>query len=90
MLKHSVSAAALAACAVLCACSGGILSGTRSQTFLPADKDLAASAAARLNIYTRTAGNVTDSLTLTSAGTAGAFTYQYVGGGPGAGTTRPV
>jgi hypothetical protein len=58
-----------------------ITSGSRSQTFLPADKDLAASGAAQLNIYTRTAGNVTDSLTLTNAGSAGAFTYRYVGGG---------
>ncbi len=58
-----------------------ITSGSRSQTFLPADKDVAASGAAQLNIYKRTAGNVTDSLTLTNAGSAGAFTYQYVAGG---------
>jgi hypothetical protein len=58
-----------------------ITSGSRSQTFLPADKDHAASGAAQLNIYARTAGNVTDSLTLTNAGSAGAFTYRYVGGG---------
>jgi len=57
-----------------------VTSGSRSQTFGPADRD-AASSTPQLSIYLRKAGTTTDSLTLTAAGTAGAFTYQYVGAG---------
>lgn len=48
-------------------------------TFLAADRDSAESSAA-VTVYTRKSGTVTDTLTLTNAGTSGRFTYQYVGG----------
>jgi hypothetical protein len=57
-----------------------ITSGTRSQTFRPSDADASVSAAP-LAIYKRVSGTVTDTLTLTAAGTSGTYTYQYVGAG---------
>ncbi|GAA0747184.1 transferrin-binding protein-like solute binding protein [Sphingomonas trueperi] len=57
-----------------------ITSGTRSQTFLPSDRD-AATSTAQLTMFKRGAGAKTDTLALTAIGTSGAFTYQYVGAG---------
>lgn len=57
-----------------------VTSGSRSQTFLPADRD-AATSTAQLATFKRVSGNKTDTLALTTAGTSGAFTYQYVGAG---------
>ncbi|SFJ24990.1 hypothetical protein SAMN03159338_1193 [Sphingomonas sp. NFR04] len=57
-----------------------ITSGSRSQTFLPSDRD-ATTSTAQLSMFKRVSGNKTDTLALTAVGTSGAFTYQYVGGG---------
>lgn len=57
-----------------------VTSGSRSQSFRPSDKD-AANSSAQLTVFQRTAGDTTDSLTLTNTGTAGAYRYQYVGAG---------
>lgn len=57
-----------------------ITSGSRSQTFLPSDRD-AATSTAQLTMFKRTSGNKTDAVALTAIGTSGAFTYQYVGAG---------
>jgi hypothetical protein len=50
-----------------------ITSGSRSQTFLPSDRD-AATSTAQLTMFKRSAGNKTDALALTAIGTSGAFT----------------
>jgi hypothetical protein len=60
--------------------SYSVISGTRSQTFLPSDLD-AASSSAQLKVFKKVNGNVTDTLSLTQPGTAGSLTYQYVGAG---------
>jgi hypothetical protein len=52
----------------------------RQQTFRPADRNVAQSSPA-LDVYVRTAGNVTDSLSLTTPSQVGAGGYRYVGGG---------
>ncbi|WP_416907673.1 MAG: beta strand repeat-containing protein [Polymorphobacter sp.] len=62
--------------------SGGytITAGARSITFLPSDTDAAQSNDDLLVLVKRN-GTTTDSLTLTRGGTAGRFTFQYVGSG---------
>lgn len=52
----------------------------RSQAFSPADVDSASSSAA-LQVYRRTSGTTTDTLSLTRPGTSGRYNYTYVGGG---------
>jgi hypothetical protein len=50
----------------------------RTQSFRPSDIDPAQGNEA-ITVYVRTSGNTTDSLTITRPGTAGLFTYSYVG-----------
>jgi hypothetical protein len=54
--------------------------GSRSLTFLPSDID-AAQSNAGVAVYVKRNGTTTDSLSLTKPGTAGRFTYEFVGGG---------
>lgn len=54
--------------------------GGRTQTFHEADIDNANSTA-QVVVYVKKSAEKVESLTLTRAGTSGAFTYQFVGGG---------
>lgn len=51
----------------------------RTLTFLAGDID-AAQTTAELTVYKKVSGSTTDTLTLTKPGSAGRFTYTYVGG----------
>ncbi|MET3724138.1 hypothetical protein [Sphingomonas trueperi] len=57
-----------------------VTSGSRSQSFRSSDMD-AATSTPQLTVFQRTTGDTTDSLTLTSTGTSGAYRYRYVGAG---------
>jgi hypothetical protein len=52
----------------------------RTQVFTPANIDTAQSSAA-LQVYGKASGALTESLSLTTPGTSGRLTYEYVGGG---------
>lgn len=60
--------------------SYSVSTGSRLQIFGAAQFD-AAQSSATLDVYSRTSGNLTESLSLTKPGTSGALTYQYVGSG---------
>ncbi|RHW18134.1 hypothetical protein D1610_06520 [Sphingomonas gilva] len=57
-----------------------ITSGSRSQTFAPADRS-ASDSSAFFDVYYRTNGSTQDALSLTRPGSSGPLTYNYVGSG---------
>jgi hypothetical protein len=56
-----------------------VSTGSRTQTFAPADQ--VSSGSTDFTAYTKSSGNLSESLSLTVPGTSGALQYQYVGGG---------